>query len=59
MADKIFVLAARPGRIVDSVTVAIDRPRRLSQMNAPAFVSAVERVRTSLFGDQLGMLNDG
>jgi NitT/TauT family transport system ATP-binding protein len=59
MADKIFVLAARPGRIVDTVPVEIDRPRRLSQMNAPAFVSAVERVRTSLFGDQLGMLNDG
>jgi NitT/TauT family transport system ATP-binding protein len=59
MADRIFVLAARPGRIVDTVPVEIDRPRRLSQMNAPVFVSAVERVRTSLFGNQLGMLNDG
>jgi len=59
MADRIFVLAARPGRIVDTVPVEIDRPRRLSQMNAPAFVSAVERVRTSLFGDQLGILSDG
>jgi NitT/TauT family transport system ATP-binding protein len=59
MADKIFVLAARPGRIVDTVPVEIERPRRLSQMNAPAFVAAVDRVRTSLFGDQVGMLNDG
>jgi len=59
MADKIFVLAARPGRIVDTVHVEIDRPRRLSQMNAPAFVTAVDRVRSSLFGDQMSMLSDG
>jgi NitT/TauT family transport system ATP-binding protein len=59
MADKIFVLAARPGRIVDMVPVEIDRPRRLSQMNAPAFVAAVDRVRNSLFGDQVSMLSDG
>jgi NitT/TauT family transport system ATP-binding protein len=58
MADKIYVLAARPGRIVDTVEVGMERPRRLSQMNAPAFASAVERVRASLFGDRLGMLND-
>jgi NitT/TauT family transport system ATP-binding protein len=59
MADKVFVLAARPGRIVDTVPVAIDRPRRLSQMSSPAFVSAVDRVRDSLFGDQMSMLSDG
>jgi NitT/TauT family transport system ATP-binding protein len=56
MADKIFVLAARPGRIVDTIAVEIERPRRLSQMNAAAFTAAVDRVRNSLFGDQVGML---
>jgi len=59
MADKVFVLAARPGRIVDTVTVEIDRPRRLSQMSTPPFVAAVARVRNSLFGDQMSMLDDG
>jgi len=54
MADKIFVLAAGPGRIVDLVSVGIERPRRLSDMNAPAFAAAVARVRDSLFGDQAG-----
>lgn len=58
MADRIFVLAARPGRIVDIVEVEVERPRRLSQMNSPAFAEAVERVRTSLFGDDLGMLDE-
>jgi NitT/TauT family transport system ATP-binding protein len=59
MADVIFVLAARPGRIVDTVRVELERPRRLAQMNAPDFVAAVDRVRTGLFGDQIGMLQDG
>jgi NitT/TauT family transport system ATP-binding protein len=58
MADNIFVLAARPGRIVDTVRVPLDRPRRLKQMNDPAFAAAVDRVRTSLFGEQVSMLQD-
>ncbi len=58
MADTVFVLAARPGRIVDTVNVDMPRPRRLSQMNAPGFAAAVDRVRNSLFGDQVGMLSD-
>ncbi len=58
MADKVFVLAARPGRIVDVVDVGIERPRKLSVMNSAAFSDAVNRVRTSLFGDDLGMLGD-
>jgi NitT/TauT family transport system ATP-binding protein len=58
MADRVFVLAARPGRIVDIVEVEVERPRRLSLMNSPEFAAAVDRVRTSLFGDALGMLDD-
>ncbi|WP_157218233.1 ABC transporter ATP-binding protein [Flavisphingomonas formosensis] len=58
MADRIFVLAARPGRIVDVVEVEVERPRKLSVMNSPEFAAAVDRVRTSLFGDALGMLDD-
>jgi NitT/TauT family transport system ATP-binding protein len=58
MADKVYVLAARPGRIVDLVKVEIERPRRLAQMNEPAFVDAVDRVRRSLFGEMHGMLAD-
>jgi NitT/TauT family transport system ATP-binding protein len=57
MADKIFVLAARPGRIIDMVPIDLAKPRRLSQMSDPAFVAAVARVRSSLFGDQVGMLD--
>lgn len=58
MADRVFVLAARPGRIIDIVDVKVERPRKLSAMNTPEFAAAVERVRASLFGDALGMLDE-
>jgi len=52
MADRIFVLAARPGRLIDTVHVGLERPRRLAQMNEPGFVEAVNRVRAGLFHEQ-------
>jgi NitT/TauT family transport system ATP-binding protein len=58
MADKVFVLQARPGRIVDTVEIGLERPRRLAQMNEAAFTHSVDQVRNSLFGDMLEMLHD-
>jgi len=58
MADRVFVLAARPGRIVDVVDVTIPRPRRLMHMNGTDFTATVARVRGGLFGDARGMLDD-
>lgn len=58
MADHVFVLQARPGRIVDRVHVTLPRPRRLVHMNEPDFGMFVERVRRSLFGDMVEMLQD-
>jgi len=58
MADRIFVMAARPGRIVDEIRVDLPRPRRLSQIGEPDFVALVERARKSLFGDMVEMLQD-
>jgi len=52
MADRIFVFAAGPGRIVEVVEVDLARPRRLSTMQHPDFNLTVERVRRALF-DQL------
>jgi len=58
MADKVFVLQARPGRIVDTVDIPLARPRRLAQMNDAAFGHCVEQVRRSLFGDLVEMLHE-
>jgi NitT/TauT family transport system ATP-binding protein len=57
MADRVYVLAAQPGRIVDVVDVPLERPRRLAQMTGPLFAETVARVRQSLFGDMLSMLS--
>jgi NitT/TauT family transport system ATP-binding protein len=50
MADRIFVFAARPGRIVETVEVELPRPRRLTTMDDPRFNATVDRVRRALFG---------
>ncbi|QHJ01435.1 ATP-binding cassette domain-containing protein [Xylophilus rhododendri] len=50
MADRIFVFAAKPGRIVETVEVDLPRPRRLATMDDPRFNRTVDRVRRALFG---------
>ncbi|HVY33204.1 MAG TPA: nitrate ABC transporter ATP-binding protein, partial [Caulobacteraceae bacterium] len=49
MADKIFVMGANPGRLIGRVDVDLERPRHLAQMDDPAFLDAVSRVRAGLF----------
>ncbi|MEQ8968296.1 MAG: ABC transporter ATP-binding protein [Azospirillaceae bacterium] len=50
MADRVFVMSPRPGRIREVLDIPLDRPRRLSMMSEPAFVEAVNAVRSALFG---------
>jgi len=50
MADRIFVFAARPGRIVETLEVDLPRPRRLATLQDPRFNATVDRVRRALFG---------
>jgi NitT/TauT family transport system ATP-binding protein len=45
LADRVLVMSPRPGRIVDTVTVEISRPRRLEAMNGPEFCAAVGAIR--------------
>jgi NitT/TauT family transport system ATP-binding protein len=44
MADRVVVLSRRPGRVLDVVPVELERPRAESQLGAPAFVHAVDRI---------------
>ena len=50
MADRIFVFAAKPGRIVETLEVDLPRPRRLATLDDARFNATVERVRRTLFG---------
>ena len=52
MADRIFVLSPRPGRLQGTVTVGMARPRELRMMRTQAFFDTVNRVRDLLFREQ-------
>ncbi len=45
LADRVFVMTPRPGRIMDDVQVELARPRSLEVMNTPAFGEYVQRIR--------------
>ncbi|WP_018411392.1 ABC transporter ATP-binding protein [Methyloversatilis thermotolerans] len=49
MADRVFVFAAKPGRIVDTLEVDLPRPRRLGTMDDPRFNALVDHARHALF----------
>jgi NitT/TauT family transport system ATP-binding protein len=48
LADEVAVMSARPGRIVASVPVPIDRPRRARHLHLPEFHELVDEVGTLL-----------
>ena len=50
MADTVFVLSARPGRIAETVHVDLPRPRTLEMMNTEEFNAAENALRSALFG---------
>jgi len=48
LSDRILVMAAGPGRIVDAIDVAAPRPRDISVLTTPYFVSLAQRLERSL-----------
>ena len=50
MADRVFVMSARPGRIVETVMVDLPRPRTLEMMRSPVLFACANQVRDGLFG---------
>jgi NitT/TauT family transport system ATP-binding protein len=44
LADRVFVLSPRPGRISDIVAIDLPRPRRLDMINSEAFGGYVQAI---------------
>ena len=44
LADEIIVMSARPGRIIDRITVDLPRPRTYAMMATPRFAELRERI---------------
>jgi NitT/TauT family transport system ATP-binding protein len=48
LADRIFVMSARPGRVIAEHRVTFARPRELSLMYEPAFNDVVQKLRSQI-----------
>jgi NitT/TauT family transport system ATP-binding protein len=53
LADRVLVMSARPGTIVETIEVDLPRPRRLSVVAAPKFGAHVSRIQQLLGLDEL------
>jgi NitT/TauT family transport system ATP-binding protein len=50
LADRIVVMSARPGRIVDIVSVRLERPRSMEMEADREFQSCTRRIREHVYG---------
>jgi NitT/TauT family transport system ATP-binding protein len=51
LADRIVVLGARPGRILEIIKVPVDRPRSVSQLLSPSFLAIKKRLEQLIHPD--------
>lgn len=48
LSDRVIVMSPRPGRIVADITVDLDRPRSLSTLTDPRFMTMKQRILAEL-----------
>lgn len=52
LADRVLVMSARPGRIVQDLPVLLSRPRTVDQLHSDAFKDLVQRIGSLLGVDE-------
>ena len=51
LADRVFVMTPRPGRIIETIPVHLPRPRSYEQESDQEFQSCAQRIRAQIFGN--------
>ena len=51
LADRVCVMTARPGRIIEIIDVPLPRPRSYEQESLQEFQNCAKRIRQHIFGD--------
>jgi NitT/TauT family transport system ATP-binding protein len=49
LSDRVVVMTARPGRILDTLVIDLPRPRTIHVRRHPHFIEYVDRIRTLIF----------
>jgi NitT/TauT family transport system ATP-binding protein len=56
LSDRVIVMSARPGIVLDAIAVPFPRPRRLGLRDEPAFVDIARRIRVHF--ERTGVLKE-
>jgi ABC-type nitrate/sulfonate/bicarbonate transport system ATPase subunit len=58
LGEKVYVMSARPGRIIDTISVEFAHPRSYELSTEPAFAELKRRIQRSLHGEVHKALSD-
>jgi ABC-type nitrate/sulfonate/bicarbonate transport system ATPase subunit len=58
LGEKVYVMSARPGRIIDTISVEFPHPRSYELSTEPAFAELKRRIQRSLHGEVQKALSD-
>jgi len=58
LGEKVYVMSARPGRIIDTISVDFAHPRSYELSTEPAFMELKRRIQHSLHGEVHKALSD-
>ncbi len=48
LGDVVYVMSARPGRIIDTIPIELPRPRKYELVTSPAFIDLKRRIQKNL-----------